>query len=154
MQEAGPSIQIINSSNTGASRNSRDNSIYQVDIPGVNSQTTRRISLTTSGGSLIDSTFSIVASSAINTEAYTNNGSGFSLTQSAVDFELDADQHGGNASAFIPLDIFGAGLQVAGEPANSPRRRRLTYFGLDQSGNLSPLVYDPIHASGARFYDL
>jgi hypothetical protein len=154
VQEAGPTTQITSISNTGASRNGRDNSIYQVDIPGEISQAPRQVSLTTSGGSFIDRTFSVVTSSAVNAQAYTNSDPDLSLTQFAVEFELDADQPGGNASAFIPLDIFGTGLQAPGGPANSPRRRRLTYFGVDQSGITSSLIYDPIHTSGARFYDL
>lgn len=49
------------------------------------------------------------------------------------------------------LEAFGDGLQLLG--TNNTKRRRLTYFALDNSGDLSSLIYDPIRSSGARFYD-
>jgi hypothetical protein len=97
---------------------------------------------------MVDGSFSIIPSSAVNIDKTYED---INLGQYAVDFELNSNQSGGIASAFIPLDIFDKELQLP----TGPKRRRLTYLNLDNSGNLSSLLYDPIkHRSGARFYDL
>lgn len=145
VSEAGPTFKI---SETNPNQNRRDTNSYQVEVPRENSQAPRQLNLVTSGGRLVDGSFSILPSSAVKTEAY----SGLYLSQYAVDFELNSNQDGGIASAFIPLEVFGDGLQLLG--TNNTKRRRLTYFALDNSGDFSSLIYDPIRSSGARFYDL
>lgn len=145
VSEDGPTVKISNTPPT--TQNRTETYFYQIELPGENSQAPRQLKFVTSGGSLVNGSFSIIPSSAVNTEAYTD----LYLGQHAIDFELNAHQRNGIASAFIPLDIFGEGLQLQ----TGQKRRRLTYFNLDNSGNLSPLLYDPIkHRIGPRFYDL
>jgi hypothetical protein len=79
----------------------------------------------------------------------TPNGSG-------LDFRLTVDI-GASASLNALLDLVAADLVPhLVDPITGARRadRKLSYYGVNATGALSPLTYDPITRAGARFYDL
>lgn len=73
---------------------------------------------------------------------------------SGLDFQLAVDQ-GASASLSAALELIAGDLltQLNNE-AGRRADRKLLFYGVNATGDLSPLTYDPITGTGARFYDL
>ncbi len=74
--------------------------------------------------------------------------------RSGLDFQL-AVERGATASLNAVLDLVAADLAPQLSDASGRRPdRKLLFYGVNATGTLSPLTYDPITGAGGRFYDL
>jgi predicted extracellular nuclease/phosphodiesterase/alkaline phosphatase D-like protein len=77
-----------------------------------------------------------------------------SSNSSGLDFQLTVDK-GATASLNAVLDLVAADLvpQLSNQ-AGRRADRKLLFYGVNATGDITPLTYDPITGAGARFYDL
>jgi hypothetical protein len=81
--------------------------------------------------------------------------SGVLLNQTAIDFTVDTDSSG-QAKLFLDLTQVGDDLDISVLKDGILERKdntHLLYYGIDETGTLSPLTYNSRHKAGARFYD-
>ncbi|MGA0887886.1 MAG: DUF4114 domain-containing protein [bacterium] len=80
---------------------------------------------------------------------------GINTNTTGLDFELDVEP-GSNASVNAMLELVAADIIPQLNAPTIGRRddRKILYYGINTTGDLSSLTYDPITGAGARFYDL
>ena len=79
---------------------------------------------------------------------------GVTRNTTGLDFQLAVDP-AATASLNAVLDLVAADLAPQlSDPSGRRPDRKLIYYGVNASGALSTLTYDPITGAGSRFYDL
>ena len=78
---------------------------------------------------------------------------GVRLNGAAVEAELSAASPGGRASLALGLHAIAADLSLSNTQGQRDPRLHLAAYGLDGQAGLTPLSYNPIDQTGARFYD-
>jgi len=84
---------------------------------------------------------------------------GVTTHASGLDFQLTVDQtgdDGARASLSALLELVAADIMPELTNPSGARRpdRKLLFYGVNATGDITPLTYDPITGAGARFFDL
>jgi hypothetical protein len=121
----------------------------------------KQITVSINNGDLrAGSNLSIPSNLGINGQGLTTLAQlGVTTNASGLDFQLTVDQtgdDGARASLNALLDLVAADLLPQLTEPGGVRRpdRKLLFYGVNGTGAISPLTYDPITGTGARFYDL
>jgi predicted extracellular nuclease/phosphodiesterase/alkaline phosphatase D-like protein len=130
---------------------------YQVDIPDGQGGY-RRLPVMLSGASFSPGSDLKVLTDPMLSDAAADSLIGQNIVPSAyaLDFSLQLEQGQNKGVLASSIDLVAADLlkNLSDTSGNPIANRQLLYFSLDHSGNISPLSYDPVRGTGAKFYDI